>query len=151
TTPVYIHQQSRTLSQILIELLAGSNNYVANQIFLEIGAHRLGGPVSLEKSLKVTNEFLAEHDLVEAIHLEEGSGVSRGNSFTARGLVKVLELFAPYANLLRGKDGGKNKTGSMVGFRTLAGYANTSGNGQIRFVISLKSNNGAMRFQLLKA
>jgi serine-type D-Ala-D-Ala carboxypeptidase/endopeptidase (penicillin-binding protein 4) len=150
-TPVYVHHQSRALSQILIELLAGSNNYVANQIFLEIGAHRLGGPVSLAKSLKVANEALAAHDLAEAIHLEEGSGVSRDNRFTARGLVKVLELFAPYANLLRGKDGGKNKTGSMVGFRTLAGYANTSGNGPIRFVISLKSNDGAMRFKLLRA
>jgi D-alanyl-D-alanine carboxypeptidase/D-alanyl-D-alanine-endopeptidase (penicillin-binding protein 4) len=150
-SPVYVHQQSRALSQIMIELLAGSNNYVANQIFLEIGAHRLGGPVSLEKSLNVANEALAAHDLTGAIRLEEGSGVSRGNSFTARGLVKVLDLFTPYANLLRGKDGGKNKTGSMVGFRTLAGYANTPNNGQVRFVISLKSNDGAMRFQLLRA
>ena len=149
--PVYVHRQSRALSQILIELLRGSNNYVANQIFLEIGGHRLGGPVSLEKSLKVANEALAAHDLTEAIHLEEGSGVSRDNRFTARGLAKMLDLFAPYANLLRGKDGGTNKTGTMVGFRTLAGYANTSRPGQVRFVISLKSNDGAMRFQLLRA
>ncbi len=133
--PVYTHQQSRTLSQILIELLAGSNNYVANQIFLEIGAKRLGGPVSLEKSLRVANELLAANNVTEGIRLEEGSGVSRGNSFTARGLAKVLELFSPYANLLRGKNGGKNKTGTMVGFRTLAGYANTSSNGRVRFVI----------------
>jgi len=150
-TPVYVHRQSRALSQILIDLLRGSNNYVANQIFLEIGARRLGGPVSLEKSLKVANEFFAAHDLAEAVRLEEGSGVSRGNSFTARGLVKVLELFAPYAHLLRGKDGGANKTGTMDGFRTLAGYANTVGSGRVRFVISLKSNDGAMRFQLLRA
>jgi len=150
-TPVYVHHQSRALSQILIDLLRGSNNYVANQIFLEIGARRLGGPVSLEKSLKVANEFFAAHDLAEAVRLEEGSGVSRGNSFTARGLAKVLELFAPYAHLLRGKDGGANKTGAMDGFRTLAGYANTVGSGRVRFVISLKSNDGAMRFQLLRA
>src|SRR6185437_14545274 len=39
-TPVYVHRQSRTLTEILHELLIGSNNYVANQIFLEIGAHR---------------------------------------------------------------------------------------------------------------
>jgi len=148
-TPVYVHRQSRPLSQILIELLRGSNNYVANQIFLELGAHRLGGPVSIEKSLTVANEALTAHGLAEAIHIEEGSGVSRGNSFTARGLVKVLDLFTPYAHLLRGKDGGANKTGSMDGVRTLAGYANTAGSGRIRFVISLKSNDGAMRFQLL--
>src|SRR5215204_5215349 len=93
--PIYVHRQSRTLSQILIELLRASNNYIANQVFLEIGAHRLGGPVSLEKSLQVANEMLAAHGLAAAIHLEEGSGISRNNHFTARGLAKVLELFAP--------------------------------------------------------
>jgi serine-type D-Ala-D-Ala carboxypeptidase/endopeptidase (penicillin-binding protein 4) len=149
--PVYVHRQSRTLSQILVELLRASNNYIANQVFLEIGAHRLGGPVSLEKSLRVANEMLAAHGLADAIHLEEGSGISRDNRFTARGLAKVLELFAPHANLLRGRDGGMNKTGSLDGVRTLAGYANTSSHGQVRFVIALTSNDGEMRFRLLRA
>ncbi len=148
--PVYVHQQSRTLSQILVELLRASNNYIANQVFLEIGAHRLGGPVSLQKSLRVANEMLAAHDLVKAIHLVEGSGISRDNRFTARGLAKVLELFAPHADLLRGHDGGMNKTGSLDGVRTLAGYANTSSHGQVRFVIALTSNDGEMRFRLLR-
>jgi D-alanyl-D-alanine carboxypeptidase/D-alanyl-D-alanine-endopeptidase (penicillin-binding protein 4) len=149
--PVYVHQQSRTLSEILVLLLMASNNYIANQVFLEIGGQRKGSPVSLEKSLQVAHEFLAAHGLADAIHLEEGSGISRGNRFTARGLAKVLDLFAPHANLLRGHDGGANKTGTLDGVRTLAGYANTSTNGQVRFVISLRSNNGAMRFQLLQA
>jgi D-alanyl-D-alanine carboxypeptidase/D-alanyl-D-alanine-endopeptidase (penicillin-binding protein 4) len=149
--PVYVHQQSRTLSEILVLLLMASNNYIANQVFLEIGGQRKGGPVSLEKSLQVTNEILAANGLADAIHLEEGSGISRGNRFTARGLAKVLELFAPNAKLLRGHDGGLNKTGTLDGVRTLAGYANTSTHGQVRFVISLRSNNGAMRFQLLQA
>ena len=38
----------------------------------------------------------------------------------------------------------------MSGVSTLAGYADTSSHGRVRFVISLKSN-GPMRFQLLKA
>jgi D-alanyl-D-alanine carboxypeptidase/D-alanyl-D-alanine-endopeptidase (penicillin-binding protein 4) len=147
--PVYVHQQSRPLSTILIAMLRASNNYIANQIFLEIGAHRLGGPVSLEKSLKVANEMLAAHDLASAIQLIEGSGISRDNRFTARGLAKVLVLFAPHANLLRGQDGGMNKTGSMEGVRTLAGYADTSKHGRVRFVISLTSND-EMRFKLLR-
>ena len=149
--PVYVHRQSRTLSQILVDLLRASNNYIANQVFLEIGAHRLGGPVSLEKSLRVANEMLAAHGLADAIHLEEGSGISRDNRFTARGLAKVLELFAPHANLLRGHDGGMNKTGSLDGVRTLAGYADTSSHGRVRFVIALTSNDGEMRFRLLRA
>src|SRR5262249_58294309 len=56
--PIYVHRQSRTLSKILAELLRASNNYVANQIFLEIGGHRLGGPVRPEKTLYVTNRTI---------------------------------------------------------------------------------------------
>ena len=148
--PVYVHRQSRTLAEILRELLRGSNNYIANQIFLEIGAHRLGGPVSLDKSVQVARTVLAAHDLVGAIQLEEGSGISRGNRFTARGLAKVLTLFAPHTDLLDGRKGASYKTGTLDGVRTLAGYTSTSSHGQMRFVISLKSNNGAMRFQLLR-
>jgi len=71
--PIYVHRQSRTLSEILVELLRASNNYIANQVFLEIGGHRLGGPVSLEKSLQVANEMLAAHGLAAAIHLESNA------------------------------------------------------------------------------
>jgi D-alanyl-D-alanine carboxypeptidase/D-alanyl-D-alanine-endopeptidase (penicillin-binding protein 4) len=149
--PAYVHRQSRTFSEILHELLVGSNNYIANQVFLEIGGHRFGGPVSLAKSLRVANEILAVHGLAGAIHLEEGSGISRGNRFTARGLAKVLDLFAPHADLLKSGKGASYKTGTLDGVRALAGYADTSSHGRVRFVISLKGNNGALRFQLLKA
>jgi serine-type D-Ala-D-Ala carboxypeptidase/endopeptidase (penicillin-binding protein 4) len=149
--PVYVHRQSRPLSTILAEMLRASNNYIANQVFLEIGGQRLGGPVSLEKSLDVANQMLAAHGLAADIHLEEGSGISRDNRFTTRGLAKVLELFAPHADLLHGHDGGMNKTGTMDGICTLAGYADTSSHGRVRFVISLKSNDDEMRFRLLRA
>ncbi len=149
--PVYVHLQSRPMSGILVELLKASNNYIANQVFLEIGAHRLGGPVSLAKSRKVASEMLAAHGLAADIDLEEGAGISRGNRFTARGLAGVLTLFAPHANLLRSPDGSLTKTGSLAGVRTLAGYADTKNNGRVRLVISDASNDGAMRFRLLRA
>jgi len=149
--PVYVHRQSRPLSKILAGLLLGSNNYIANQVFLEIGGHRLGGPVTLEKSLQVANEMLVRHGLAESIQLEEGSGISRGNRFTARGLAQLLHLFEPHATLLQSGDGARFKTGSFSGVRTLAGYAETSNYGRVRFVIALTSNDGAMRFRLLKA
>ena len=116
------------------------NNYIANQVFLEIGAQTLGGPVSLEKSLKVANEILAEHDLVEAIQLQEGSGISRDTRFTARGLATVLHLFESHSGLLKGGRGSKYKTGTMSGIRTLAGYADTAKHGRVRFVIALKTS-----------
>jgi serine-type D-Ala-D-Ala carboxypeptidase/endopeptidase (penicillin-binding protein 4) len=148
--PVYVHK-SRNLAEILKLVLLGSNNFMANQIFLEIGAHRLGPPVSLDKSLQVTNEILAHHGIADAIHLEEGSGISRGNRFTASGLAKVLHLFEPHAGLLDAGPGARFKTGTVPGVRTLAGYTDTKSKGRMRFVIALKSNDGAMRFRLLKA
>ncbi len=147
--PVFVYRQSRTLAEILRQLLIASNNYIANQVFLEIGG-TLGGSVSLEKSLKVANGMLAVNGLAKDIHLEEGSGISRDNRFTARGLAHVLDLFAPYADLLHGHDGGLNKTGTMSGISTLAGYADTKSHGRVRFVIALKTN-GPLRFQLLHA
>ena len=146
--PVYVHK-SRPLSQILVQLLIASNNYIANQVFLEIGG-TLGGSVSLEKSLKVANAMLASNGFADSIHIEEGSGISRDNHFTARGLAHVLDLFAPHANLLHGHDGGLNKTGTMSGISTLAGYADTKSHGRVRFVIALKTN-GPLRFELLHA
>ncbi len=149
--PVYVHHQSRPLSEILAGLLLSSNNYIANQVFLEIGGHRRGGPVSLAKSLQVANETLATHKLADSIRLVEGSGISRDNRFTARGLAQLLHLFRPHAALLRAADGARFKTGTFSGVRTLAGYADTAKHGRVRFVISLRSNDGAMRFRLLKA
>jgi D-alanyl-D-alanine carboxypeptidase/D-alanyl-D-alanine-endopeptidase (penicillin-binding protein 4) len=118
-------------------------------VFLEIGG-TLGGSVSLEKSLKVANAMLAANGLDKDISIEEGSGISRGNHFTARGLAHVLTLFAPHAELLHGHDGGLNKTGTMSGISTLAGYADTKSHGRVRFVIALKTN-GPLRFDLLHA
>ena len=149
--PLYVHNQSRDLSEVLTQMLLGSNNYIANQVFLEIGAQTLGGPVSLEKSLKVANELLAEHDLADAIQLQEGSGISRDTRFTARGLATVLHLFEPNSGLLKGGRGSKYKTGTMSGIRTLAGYADTKKHGRVRFVIALKGNTGRMRYHLLSA
>jgi D-alanyl-D-alanine carboxypeptidase/D-alanyl-D-alanine-endopeptidase (penicillin-binding protein 4) len=149
--PIYVHQQSRPLSNVLFELLKASNNYIANQVFLEIGAHRFGPPASLEKSLKVLNEMLAAQGLAGGIQLEEGSGISRNNRLTSRGLAKVLALFAPHADLMTGPDKSLTKTGTMDGVRTLAGYADTKSNGRVRLVISLGSNDGAMRTRLLRA
>jgi D-alanyl-D-alanine carboxypeptidase/D-alanyl-D-alanine-endopeptidase (penicillin-binding protein 4) len=148
--PVYVHRQSRPLSAILADLLKASNNYIANQVFLEIGARRLGAPASLDKSLNVLNEALAAQRLASDIRLEEGSGISRDNRFTARGLTKLLALFAPHAALLRGPDGSLTKSGTLDGVRTLAGYVDTKEHGRVRVVISLTSNDGAMRYRLLK-
>ena len=149
--PVYVHRQSRPLSEILKQMMIGSNNYIANQVFLELGVHGSNGPASLEKSQKAARKLLAKHDLAKSIHLEEGSGISRGHRFTARGLAKLLDLFAPHAQLMRRtKKGSRYKTGTFSGVRTLAGFAETTKHGRVRFVISLNSGNRKLRFRLLR-
>ena len=95
--------------------------------------------------------MLAKHGLADAIHLEEGSGISRDNRFAARGLTQLLRLFEPYANLLRSGDGANFKTGTFSGVSTLAGFANTSSHGRVRFVISLADSDNTKRFRVLKA
>ena len=51
----------------------------------------------------------------------------------------------------RGAAAGLGAGAVMVLPSTLAGYADTSSHGRVRFVIALTSNDGAMRFRLLKA
>ena len=150
--PVHVHHQSRDLAEILRQMMIGSNNYIANQIFLEVGAHGSGGPVSLEKSIRAAEAVLAEHGISGEIVLLEGSGISPQNRFTAQGLVKVLDAFAPHAELMRRtKAGSRYKTGTIDGVRTLAGYAVTGKHGRVRFVISLGGNTGKTRFRVLRA
>jgi len=150
--PAYVHRQSRALPTVLKAMLKSSNNYITNQIYLEIGAHELGGAVSLEKSNRVAKEILGKHGLSKTIQLVEGSGISRSNRFTAGGLAKLLHLFAPHADLLVKSDSGSMyKTGTLSTVSTLAGYAQTRKNGLVRFVISLPGNTGRLRFRLLKA
>src|SRR4051794_17487600 len=54
--PVYVPRQSRTLSKILAGLLRDSNNYIANQVFLEIGGAPLGGARRPPDALQVADE-----------------------------------------------------------------------------------------------
>ena len=66
-------------------------------------------------------------------------------------MAQLLRLFEPHAALLRSGDGAQFKTGTFSGVSTLAGYADTAKHGRVRFVIALTSNDGGMRFRLLKA
>ena len=150
--PVYVHHQSRPLSEIIRQMLLGSNNYIANQIFLEAGAQKLGSPVSIEKSLTIANKLLTQKKLIKGIKLVEGSGISTENQFTAEGLIGLLEDFEPHAELLkRTRRGSRYKTGTLDNVSTLAGYAQTGKNGMVRFVIALPGRSGKLRFRILSA
>lgn len=151
--PVYVHSQSRPLSEILRLMLLGSNNFIANQVFLEVGAHKSGGQVSLDKSLAVAEAILKDHEITKKdLQLTEGSGISRDNSFTAHGLATALHHFAPHAKQMRkAKSGSRYKTGTLSDVKTLAGFAETKKHGTVRFVIALGGGSGKLRYRVLRA
>ncbi|MBV6658646.1 MAG: D-alanyl-D-alanine carboxypeptidase [Devosiaceae bacterium] len=150
--PVYVHRQSRPLSQIVRVMLDFSNNYIANQIFLQAGVGVGGSPVSLERSQATLAALLETRGLRGAVSMVEGSGISRQNRMTAQGLAALLVQFAPYAELMDASPrGSRYKTGTLDSVSTLAGYARTRQNGLVRFVIALPGGSGRLRFAILEA
>ncbi len=148
--PVYVHRQSRTLSQILTQLLIGSNNYIANQVFLEIGG-TLGGPVSLEKSLKVANDMLAS-ERPRRVHPSRGGlrHQPRQPLHGARPRPGARPLRAP-CHPAPQRQGRPVQDRHLFRRPHLGGLCRHLKHGRVRFVIALRSNDSAMRFKLLKA
>ena len=73
---------SRTSTQSLAEIVRDinkfSNNVMARQLFLALGAIALGAPASYEKSTRAVTQWLAARSLAfPELVLENGSGLSR--------------------------------------------------------------------------
>jgi D-alanyl-D-alanine carboxypeptidase/D-alanyl-D-alanine-endopeptidase (penicillin-binding protein 4) len=124
-TLLYSHRNTRGLGEVLAAFLEHSNNYVANQVYLACGAARYDYPATWAKASQVAAETLTGllgQESAGQVRMVEGSGLSRENRVTARAMLKVLQVFAPYAGLLREQDGVRLKSGSMAGVHNYAGY-----------------------------
>jgi D-alanyl-D-alanine carboxypeptidase/D-alanyl-D-alanine-endopeptidase (penicillin-binding protein 4) len=137
----YSHTSTKDLKEVLQPALKYSQNLIMNQLFLTIGAVKLGAPANLEKSKKVVSEFLQKEVGLKNFNLEEGSGISRQNKFTAKEMAKVLSAFSSYRPLLPMKGGMWVKTGSLTGVSSLVGYFQSENQGWIRFVIILNQGS----------
>jgi serine-type D-Ala-D-Ala carboxypeptidase/endopeptidase (penicillin-binding protein 4) len=85
------------------------------------------------------------------VALDEGSRIPRRNRLTVRGLIKVFELFAPGTDLLRRHHGGHEQDRHhrrIPHARDLYRTPQATGG---YLVISLMSNDGEIRFRLLRA
>lgn len=151
TAPIYVHHNSRTLGDVCRALLEHSNNFVANQVFLAVGAAAEGAPASLEKSTAVARAFLATHPQLDGIEVVEGSGLSYDNHATAPAMAALLDLFTPYRDLLKERDGVRHKTGTLQATRSVVGYLNTAQHGTVRFVVSLDGTGNDRRAQIVAA
>lgn len=139
---ILTHENSRELPEILAGLLKFSNNYIANQMFLVLGAERSGWPASEEKSLKVFGQSVAKKYAPKPgeFALVEASGIARENRVTANLLGQILVAFTPHYELLHPHKRHKNiylKSGTLTGVHNYIGYIKTE-RGLFPFVILLE-------------
>ena len=137
--------KSHALSEIVRDINKYSNNVMARQLFLTLGALGEGEPASGEKSSRTIKQWLAAKGLsFPELVLENGSGLSRIERITARHLGQLLlaaykspvmpELIASLPltavdgtmrkRLSRAVVAGQAhiKTGSLSNVRSIAGY-----------------------------
>jgi D-alanyl-D-alanine carboxypeptidase/D-alanyl-D-alanine-endopeptidase (penicillin-binding protein 4) len=137
--------ESPALAQVVRDMNKFSNNVMARQLFLTLGAEGAGEPATAEKADRVIREWLAGKGLTfPELILENGSGLSRVERISARHLgLLLLESFRSpvmpelIASLpLTAVDGTMKKrlsdadvagqahikTGSLTGVRSIAGY-----------------------------
>src|SRR3990167_10211490 len=113
---IYQHLSSKNLEEVVQVMMEYSNNFVANQIFLVLGAEKLGAPANLRKGKEVVSNFLKNEIGISNFNLEEGSGISRDNQISSYDLVKTLKAFEKYRFLLPEKlDQIQAKTGTLNG------------------------------------
>ena len=156
-TLIYRHLSSRSLRENIEGMLRYSNNFIANQLFLTLGARRSGYPATTEAARVALQQQLTElygenygRD-PQSLFMLEGSGLSREQRSSAAGMMHILETFKPHANLLPEIDGVLRKSGTLTGVYNFAGYIIGS-DGLYPFVIltNQTDNNRAEILRLLQ-
>jgi len=157
-TQLYQHPSSRSLRDNLDGMLRYSNNFTANQIFLTLGAQYNGYPATVESAKLALQQQLAVlygdnfgRD-PQSLLMLEGSGLSREQRSTAIGMMHILEVFKPYADLLPEANGVLRKSGTLTGVYNFAGYIRGS-DGLYPFVILTNQtvNNRAEILRVLRS
>jgi serine-type D-Ala-D-Ala carboxypeptidase/endopeptidase (penicillin-binding protein 4) len=122
--PAYLYTSSKSLQDMLAPLLLYSNNFIANQIFLALGTQKYGYPATWEKSTRVMSDFIENkfHFSPDEMIMVEGSGLSRKNRVSPQAMIRLLDAFKPYAQLLPEKQGIFVKSGTLTGIYSYAGY-----------------------------
>lgn len=127
-TLFYRHASSRSLHDNLDGLLRYSNNFIANQLFLTMGAQQHGYPATATVARRVLQEQLATlygDDFgrdPQVLLMLEGSGLDRAQRASAAAMMHILETFRPHATLLPEEDGTLRKSGTLSGVYNFAGY-----------------------------
>ena len=86
---VYVHE-SEPLGDIVRDINKFSNNVMARQLFLTLGAELGGPPARAEEAARAIKEWVAKKFAAPELVLENGSGLSRSERISARHLAALL-------------------------------------------------------------
>ncbi len=128
-----------SLEKIVQKLLRYSNNFIANQLVLAMGADQYGPPATMEKGIKVLQSFARDTMKIKLPFLWEGSGLSRRNNITPAQMGRLLACFDPLHFLLRENKDTWYKTGTLTDVRCLAGYIKGKKSRRFPFVIMVNA------------
>ncbi len=120
---LYLHENSRTLEDIVRPMMLYSTNFVANQLALNLSAELISGPADEHSVAQMYQQSLKTVFGWSDFHIEDGAGLSRKNRLSPRQLIDVLNAFKPWRHLLPEIE--QNvfaKSGTLFGVSTLAGY-----------------------------
>lgn len=145
---IWSYRSKDDLREVVADLLEYSNNFIANQILLVMGAEVLGPPATMDKGLQVLRNYYRKTLKIKGGRIIEGSGISRRNRITAQAMQMVLQRYEPYHALMRHEGRQFYKTGHLKGIRTRAGFLTSAHGGLYRFVVIIntpgKSTDGMM-------
>jgi D-alanyl-D-alanine carboxypeptidase/D-alanyl-D-alanine-endopeptidase (penicillin-binding protein 4) len=136
---LFTYRSVFTLEESLRKMMEFSSNFMANQIFLALGAHVHGSPGTVEKGSRTVSRYAKDVLRLNDIRIVEGSGISRQNRLSALDMLSILRAFEPYRDLLTRKGPLLYKTGTLKGLETRAGFIECGHGRPYCFVVFLKS------------
>lgn len=137
---IYTHLSKKNVYDISKDLLKYSTNFLANQLFLQIGVRQYGAPGTIDKSKKALNDFIKSR-LNWKNTIFEGSGLSRKTNVSPREMSKLLDYFYLHKDLLPEVSSSIfAKTGTLSSVNTLAGYMHSRKGETFNFVIMINSS-----------
>ncbi|OEU81418.1 MAG: hypothetical protein BA872_01150 [Desulfobacterales bacterium C00003060] len=134
---VYTYHSALTLEQVLKKMFEFSNNFMANQILITLGAHVHGPPGTLAKGVMVVSDYARDVLHIDDVEIAEGSGISRNNRMSVLDMLAVLRRFEAYRGLLVHKGRVFYKSGTLRDIKTRAGYIEGKSGTLYYFVIFL--------------
>lgn len=121
--PLIVYRSEKNLTEMIRLCLKYSSNYVANQIFLEIGKQQYGTPATWSKGRKAMNLFIQSMFTANPPDIVEGSGLSRQNRISANQLITILDQLSPMVQeIMPLKEGIMVKSGTLTDVYCYAGY-----------------------------